>query len=89
MTAKRTRKIRITATHTRTLRLQAPGVNTYCAVCACEVGTLSQADAAEFLEIELLALQQFIGEGRLHPLHTVSGSLRVCQNSLFCHRGPL
>jgi hypothetical protein len=84
MTAKRTRKIRITATRTRTLRLQAQAVNTYCPACASEVGTLNMAEAAEFLEIELPALYQFIAEGRLHPISTVSGSLRVCQNSLFC-----
>ncbi len=77
------RTARITITRRRTLRFQIPLIRARCPVCAREVETLSAAQAAEALEVQPIILGQMIGDGVIHTISVVSGSLRICRNSLF------
>ncbi|HZS06076.1 MAG TPA: hypothetical protein VFD58_14650 [Blastocatellia bacterium] len=79
---KRTRKVTITTTRRRTLRVQ-PAIRARCPVCQHEVETLATAHAAEVLEIDAETLNRLVAAGRVHAIETVSGSFRVCQESLF------
>jgi predicted site-specific integrase-resolvase len=78
-----TRQIKITAIRHRLLRLRSSAVSAHCAVCGREVETLAAAQAAEVLEVETDRLNLFIADGRVHAIGTVSGSLRICKDSLF------
>ncbi len=80
---KEIRRLKITATKRRLVRYQQPALRAFCPVCAREVETLSATQAAEVLEVAAPRLEQFIAEGLAHAIATVSGSLRICQNSLF------
>ncbi len=80
---KETRRLIITTTRRRILRLRPLLVCARCPVCGREVETLAQAQAAEALEISLLRLDALLAEGRLHAIPTVSGSVRICRDSLF------
>ena len=44
---------------------------------------LTRAQAAGVLEIDARALNQLVAEGQIHAMLTVTGSLRVCKDSLF------
>ena len=78
MPMKRTRRIKITTTHRRTMRLLPPAVRAFCPVCACEVETLSAPEAAARLGVELDTFNRLLAAGQLHTMATASGSLRVC-----------
>lgn len=80
---KETRRLIITTTRRRILRLRPLLVCARCPVCGREVETLAQAQAAEVLEINLLRLDALLAEGRIHAIPTVSGSVRICRDSLF------
>lgn len=80
---KEIRRLKITATKRRLARYRQPAIRAFCPVCAREVETLSGAQAAEVLEATAPQLDQFIAEGLAHAIATVSGSLRICRNSLF------
>ena len=77
------RRLKITTTKRCLERYQPPAVRAYCPVCEREVETLNTAQAAEVLEVAAPQLDQFIAEGLVHAIATVSGSLRICQNSLY------
>lgn len=74
---------KITITTTRILRYQAPAVRAVCPVCAREVVTLDAAQAAAVLEVSQPQFQQLLAAATVHAITTVSGSLRICQDSLF------
>ena len=59
-----------------------PIVRAFCAVCNREVPTLTCAQAAEFLEINEQDLAELIAAGKVHATRTVSGTFRICQDSL-------
>lgn len=80
---KKTRRIKVTSTRRRSAQFSLVAVRAYCPACAREVETLSQAMAAEVLEVDSPALDGLLAAGLLHAIHTVSGSLRVCRDSLF------
>jgi len=58
-------------------------VRAHCPVCEREVETLTQKQAAEVLEMNDQTLAGFIAAGQVHAMRTVSGSVRVCKDSLF------
>lgn len=74
---------RITITRRRKLRFQIPSICVDCQVCGRKVETLSVSQAAEALEVHPEVLGQMIADGVIHAIGAVSGSLRICQNSLF------
>lgn len=74
---------RITITTTRRLYLRPLFVWAPCPVCRREVETLAQAQAAEVLEISPPMLDGLLVTGRVHAIPMVSGSVRICRNSLF------
>lgn len=78
-----TRRLKITVTRRRVLRPGGIFLRAFCPVCAREVETLACAQAAEVLEIDGQTLAGLIAASRVHTLPTVSGSQRVCQESLF------
>jgi ribosomal protein S20 len=80
---KEIRRLKITATRRRLARYRQPAIHAFCPACAREVETLSAAQAAEALEVAAPRLDQLIAEGLVHAIATVSGSLRICQNSLY------
>jgi len=80
---KRTRKIKITATHRRALTLHPGLIRARCAVCGREVERLAAAQAAAVLDVNAWALAQLAADGLIHLIPTVSGSLLVCRDSLF------
>jgi hypothetical protein len=79
----RTRKIKITAVRRRTWRAQPLLIRAHCPVCGREVETLAEGEAAGVLELDPAALAGLIAAGLVHAIPTVSGSFRVCQDSLF------
>jgi hypothetical protein len=77
------RRVKLTTIRRRRLRLEPPAIRAHCPACGREVETLTAAQAAEVLEIDAPLPSHFIAAGRVHVMRTVSGSLRVCQDSLF------
>lgn len=79
------RRIRVTVTKIRRLSFapQSQPPHGPCLTCAREVELLSMRQAAETLEVGLTALGALISEGHVHAVETVSGSVRVCKDSLF------
>lgn len=80
---KKMRHIKVTSTRHRSARLHSIAVRAHCPVCGREVETLAAVQAAEVLEVETDQLTHFIADGRVHAMETVSGSLRICKDSLF------
>lgn len=80
---KRKVRMRITTASRRILRFGGQSVRAYCPACGREVETLTKREVGEVLEIGAEALSEFIAAGRVHAIPTVSGSIRVCKDSLF------
>ena len=76
-------KVTVTAVRRRTLRFAATAPLATCQTCGREVEALTAAQAAEVLKVGGPELGEFIAAGRVHPILTASGSLRVCMDSLF------
>ena len=80
---KHTRKLKIITVRRSTWHVQPFLIQAHCPVCAREVELLTQTQAAEVLEIGDQMLGALIAAGRVHAVRTISGSLRVCKDSLF------
>jgi hypothetical protein len=80
---KRKRTVKITTTRRRRLNLDQTVIRVHCRVCGREVETLTAAQAVEVLEVDAQRLGRLIVEGRVHAIESVSGSLRICKDSLF------
>ncbi len=80
---KQTQRIKITTTYHRIPRVRPALVCAHCSMCGREVETLAQSQAADVLEISRQALNDLIAAGQVHALPAVSGSLRICRDSLF------
>lgn len=80
---KRRRKVKITTTRRRKLDLAQIVIRVHCPACGREVETLIAAQAAAVLEVDAQTLTHLVAEGRVHTIQSVSGSLRICQESLF------
>ena len=76
-------KVKITAVRRRTIRVTAGALRARCAACGCEVEALTRSQAGEILEVGDQELGAFLAAGRVHAIPTVSGSQRVCKDSLF------
>ncbi|MGH9938213.1 MAG: hypothetical protein ACREAM_18375 [Blastocatellia bacterium] len=79
---KKKRRIRVIVTRRRTLRIQLPVIRVRCPVCEREVVALTTSEAAAALEVDALALGELLAAGTVHAIRMVSGSLRVCRDSL-------
>jgi hypothetical protein len=77
------RRLTFTFTRRRTLRVHFVPVRAHCPVCARVVDTLDAAQAAAALAVSDDRLQEMLAAAVVHGLPTVSGSLRICQESLF------
>ena len=80
---KQTRRITITTTHRRILRVRPALIYAPCPICCREVETFAQSQAADVLEVSRQALDGLSAAGLIHAIRTVSGSLRICRDSLF------
>lgn len=78
----RTIKLKITTTRKRAINLARSALCAFCEDCNREVQTLTRAEATQFLEISEQLLAELIAASKVHVIRTVSGSLRVCQDSL-------
>jgi hypothetical protein len=78
-------KVTITAVRRRTIRVVAgaPPLRAQCAACGREVEALTRSQAGEILEVGWQELGALIAAGRVHAIQTMSGSIRVCKDSLF------
>jgi hypothetical protein len=80
---KRKVKLRITTSSRQVIRVFGQSLRARCPICEREVEMLTRAQSAEALEIDGQTFDSLLAAGRLHTIQTVSGSLRVCQDSLF------
>ena len=80
---KRTRKLKITTTHSSVLSTQPSLIRAHCNACDREVETLTVAHATSVLEVDPTTLTQLISDGLIHAIPTVTGSLLICRDSLF------
>jgi hypothetical protein len=78
-----TRRLKITVTRRRLVRLSTIPLRAFCPVCGREVERLGAAQAAAVLQTDLAAFNWLLAAGRLHALATVSDSLCICRNSFF------
>ncbi len=78
----RKKTLTITTMRRRSVRLPG-GLMARCPVCERVRETISRAQAGEVLEVDESALERLIAEGRVHAIGTVSGSFRICKDSLF------
>lgn len=83
---KHTRKVKIITARRSSWR-EPPLLRAHCPVCEREVETLTIAQAVEALEISGQMFDGLIAGGLVHAIRTVSGSFRVCKDSLFSPRG--
>ncbi|MEP7341245.1 MAG: hypothetical protein ABI977_26180 [Acidobacteriota bacterium] len=83
---KEVRRLKITSIKRRIVRCQPLAVRANCPVCAREVNTLDTAQAAIVLDVSPTQFQLMLADATVHALPTVSGSLRICQDSLFQSR---
>jgi hypothetical protein len=83
-------KVRITAVRHRTIRVAAGApllLRAQCMTCGREVEALTRRQAGEILEVRDQELGALINTGRVHAIQTMSGSIRVCKDSLFLRQG--
>ena len=80
---KEIRRLTITVTHRRTLHLPELPVRAHCPVCGRVVTTLDVTQAAVVLAVTPAQFEGLLAAAALHALPTVSGSVRICQDSLF------
>ncbi len=76
-------KVTLTAVRRRTVRVTGAALRAPCAACGREVEALTAGQALAILEVGGQELNEFIAAGRVHAIQTVSGSVRVCKESLF------
>lgn len=79
----RTIKLKITTTRKRAINISRSALRAFCAECKREVQTLTCAEAAGFMETSEQDLAELIAAGKVHAIRTVSGSPRICKESLF------
>jgi hypothetical protein len=82
----KTIKLKITTTRKKAITLIPAVVSVFCPACRAEVQMLTCREAAVFLEIGEQDLAELIAGGKAHAIRTLSGSLRVCQDSLLKER---
>ena len=80
---KEVRRITVTTTKSRILRYQPQALSVFCPDCAREVEMLTSAQVAGILEIDGQTFDRLVSSGWVHTIQTVSGSVRVCKDSLF------
>jgi predicted site-specific integrase-resolvase len=80
---KRRVRIRIKAASRQVFRLGGQNLRAFCPACGREVETLNMEQAGEILEVGERDLKRLIAAGPVHAIETVSGSIRVCKESLF------
>ena len=76
-------KVKITAIRRRLVKMTATSLRARCSICRREVETLTKTDAAAILEIDDCEIEHLVKGGSVHVISTISGSLRVCKDSLF------
>ena len=77
------RRMKITKVQRQSVRVQSLLVRAHCPACEREVETLTRTQTAEVLEVNDHTLTRLIAAGQVHAIRTVSGSFRVCKDSLF------
>ncbi len=76
-------KMKITTVSEQTIKTPSIVVRAMCPACEREVETLTEQEAARFLEIDEPAMSSLVAAADVHTVQTVSGNLRVCKDSLF------
>lgn len=77
------RKLKLTITKIYRQTIVLPTVfRATCPVCGCEVEMLTANEAAQFLQIDEIALDRLLAAGSVHSAVTASGLSRVCKKSL-------
>ena len=73
----------ITKVHRQTITVTTATTIVRCPFCEREVETLSTAEAGALLVTAGRRLDAGVASGQVHVIQTVSGSPRVCKDSLF------
>ena len=73
----------ITKIRRQTIAEEQTVLSADCFVCGCRVELLDFAAALGILEIENPMLEEFISDGRIHAIETLSGKRWICKPSLF------
>jgi len=55
----------------------------HCPDCGCEVEMITRAQAAGVLRVDPLTLDRLLADGSVHTIRSLSGSIRICKDSLF------
>ena len=76
-------RVKLTTVRRRSLRCQPPAPRAHCPGCGHEVEVLRAGQAVVFLAVDFQALEELVAAGRVHAIHTVSGSRWICKDSLF------
>ena len=76
-------KVKVTNVRRQRISMLAVTLRALCQACRREVETLARFQAAEILEVEDQVLSAMILTGHVHAFETVSGSVRICKDSLF------
>ncbi len=85
---KERRWIKITTTRRRILRVQPINARVHWPVCNCLVETRNFPEPIDALQIKEHVLSHLINGDQVHTITTVSGSFRVCRDSLFIRQEP-
>lgn len=74
------RKLKLTVTK---IRRPISNFRVFCPACGIETEMLTAGECVGFLKIEDREFNDLITARAIHAFETVTGSLRVCKNSLF------
>lgn len=80
---KRKVKLKIITASRQTIRVLGQSLSAECPFCEREVEMLTGAQAAGILEVDAQTFARLVESGGMHTIQTISGSIRVCKDSLF------
>jgi hypothetical protein len=81
---RRITRLQTTKMHMQTIKVQISRLR--CPVCERDVGMVSRAQATGILEIDSPTFDRLLAVGCIHTVQTVSGTIRICKDSLFQNR---
>jgi hypothetical protein len=75
-------KMRVTTVRQQTIVSAIEVLRYACPVCEREVEMLTGEQAIRILGVDPETLDQLVAAGQVHSIHTVTGNIRVCKDSL-------
>lgn len=75
-------KVKITTVREQTINMPRAVFRAHCLTCKRENEMLTNAHAAEILQVSAEVLDGLIAAGHVHTIETISGSQLICKDSL-------